>query len=277
MKTILHKALRIPLIVSLALMMALSVTFPAYAGNWYPSNITALGDSITVAFDASGFGNQPAYSWSTGTSRSVNSMYMRLSALNRRIRRHATNLAVPGAAMANLNSQASRVSSRAQYVTILMGANDACASSEAAMTDVSTFRAQLDTALQTLTTRAPNAVIYVLSIPDIYNLWSVLKDDSSARNVWSSFSICQSMLANPLSTDQADIDRRDAVRQRVIDFNTQLAEACAAYVQCRFDNDAVFNAAFDASDVSTIDYFHPSVAGQAKLAQVAWSASAFGP
>ena len=46
--------------------------------------------------------------------------------------------------------------------------------------------------------------------------------------------------------------------------------------QCRFDNNAVFSTVFTTSDVSTRDYFHPSVAGQAKLAAVTWAASEFG-
>jgi hypothetical protein len=34
-----------------------------------------------------------------------------------------------------------------------------------------------------------------------------------------------------------------------------------------------YNTAFVRSDVSTIDYFHPSVSGQAKLAAVTWGAT----
>lgn len=276
MKTNNHKLLRFVCIVALALVMVFATSVPAKAV-WYPANITALGDSITTGFDSAGFGNQLAYSWATGSNRTVNSMYLRLLAVNRTIRGKYTNLAVPGAKTVDLNGQASKVSNKAQYVTILIGANDTCASSQGTMTEVATFRSQLDTALLTLTTRAPRAKIYILSIPDIYNLWSILKDNSSARSTWALFNICQSMLANPLSTDQADIDRRNAVHQRNIDFNTQLQEACAAYAQCEFDNNTVFNTAFVVSDVSTIDYFHPSVSGQARLALAAWNASIFGP
>jgi hypothetical protein len=57
-----------------------------------------------------------------------------------------------------------------------------------------------------------------------------------------------------------------------VDYNTQLAEVCAVYVHCRFDGNAIFSTAFVRSDVSTRDYFHPSVAGQTKLASVTWSA-----
>ena len=50
-----------------------------------------------------------------------------------------------------------------------------------------------------------------------------------------------------------------------------LKNVCGLYTQCRFDNHAVFNTAFTAGDVSTRDYFHPSVAGQAKLAAGTWA------
>jgi hypothetical protein len=71
---------------------------------------------------------------------------------------------------------------------------------------------------------------------------------------------------------QADVDRRARVNQRVIDYNTQLAEVCATDIHCKFDNNAVFNTAFVPSDVTTRDYFHPSIAGQAKVANTSYAA-----
>jgi len=260
------------LIISLVFLLILGAAQPAAAAS-YPNSITALGDSITTAYDSTAFGSVPANSWSTGASFFVNSMYLRILAVNPQIYGRNVNLAVPGAQMVDLNSQASQVKRRVQFVTILMGANDVCTPSVITMTDAATFRSQFDTAMQTLTKRASKATIYVLSIPDIYNLWSILKDNSSARTAWPLFNICQSLLANPLSTAQVDVDRRNAVRQRNIDFNTQLQEVCASYSQCRFDNNAVFNTAYVVSDVSPLDYFHPSLSGQAKLAGVAWNAS----
>ena len=61
------------------------------------------------------------------------------------------------------------------------------------------------------------------------------------------------------------------MRQRNIAFNTQLAAVCSQFDSCLFDNNAVFNTPFTTGDVSG-DYFHPSIAGQAKLASVTWSA-----
>ena len=82
--------------------------------------------------------------------------------------------------------------------------------------------------------------------------------------------ICQSLLARPLSTAQADVDRRDRVKQRVADYNTRIASVCAQYAMCRFDNNAVYEYPFALSQVSTWDYFHPNTSGQAVLARVSY-------
>jgi hypothetical protein len=63
------------------------------------------------------------------------------------------------------------------------------------------------------------------------------------------------------------------VRQRNIAFNTALAEVCATYIHCRFDEGAVFEDPFSPEDVSRRDYFHPSLQGQQRLANVAWGAT----
>src|SRR5436309_3121237 len=82
----------------------------------------------------------------------------------------------------------------------------------------------------------PAARVFVVSVPDIKRLWAIGKDNGNARFAWGAFGICQSMLANPTSTAAADTARRDRVRQQVIDYNVQLAQACAAYgANCKFD------------------------------------------
>lgn len=250
-----------------------TIAVPAIVG--YPNSMASTGDSITRAFNtgANPFTDAPLNSWSTGTNALVNSHYSRILNDNPPINGHSYNDAVTGAVMADLNGQAgSVVSQGVQYVTILLGANDACTSAESQMTPVATYRAQFQAAISTLSSGLPDARIYVLSVPNIYNLWFILKDNSSARSIWSLFNICQSMLANPLSKDPADVARRNRVLQRVVDYNTQLAEVCANYIHCRFDNNAVFNAPFVPGDVSTRDYFHPTVAGQAKIADGSYAA-----
>ncbi len=247
---------------------------PAKVG--YPSSMAATGDSITRAFNTCSFPflDCTANSWSTGTSSTVNSVYRRILAANGLISGRNLNDAKTGGKMIDLNGQVATAGSQGvDLVTILMGANDVCTSSESSMTPVATLRAQFQAALDTVTKALPNARIAVSSIPNIYNLWSILRGSSTARFVWSLYGICQSMLANASSTAQQDVDRRVRVAQRNRDDNDAIAAVCAQYVHCRFDNYAAYNLVFTTSDVSTRDYFHPSVGGQAKAAATAWANS----
>ena len=251
------------------------VTAPAAAEAGPPPNsMASMGDSITRGFNACGwFSDCTSRSFATGSDTTVNSHYLRIRTVNPAINGYNHNDGRSGAKSADMYGQAgSAVSQNVDYVTILIGANDACTSSESTMTPVSTYRANIDAALSRLKAGLPNARVLLISIPDIHRLWSVGKESSSARSVWSLFGICQSMLANPTSTAQADVDRRTRVRQRVIDFNTQLAEACAGYgSNCLFDNNAVFAYPFTLSQLSTWDYFHPNTSGQQVLANVSYA------
>jgi len=233
-----------------------------------PNSMAALGDSITRGFDACpNFGECVASNWSTGTDPSVDSQYSRILAVNPNIAGHVFNDAVSGATESNLVAQATNaVNQNVDYITIEMGGNDACKSTEAQMTPVATYQSQFQAAMNTITTGLPNARIFVASVPDIKQLWFVGKDSAAAQNIWSTFGICQSMVANPTSTAQTDVDRRDRVQQRVIDYNTALATVCAQFTHCRFDNNLIFDSKFALSDVSSTDYFHPSLAGQTELA-----------
>ncbi|HET6213471.1 MAG TPA: GDSL-type esterase/lipase family protein [Micromonosporaceae bacterium] len=266
------------LLASLALGLAgvVSTATPAAGADSPPPNsMASLGDSITRGFNACGFFfDCTARSFSTGTSSTVNSHYLRILAVNPAISGHNFNDARTGAKATDAAGQArTAVSQGVQYVTLLIGANDACTSSEATMTAVSTFRGQVDSALGTLKAGLPAAKVLVISVPDIKHLWEIGHVNANAVNTWNFFGICQSMLANPTSTAQADADRRDRVRQRVVDFNAQLAQACAAYgANCKFDGNAVFNGQFTLAQVSTWDFFHPNTAGQAMLASVSYAA-----
>jgi len=240
----------------------------------FPDTMAAVGDSITQAASTGGTlgADAPQNSWSTGTNSTVNSHYLRLLALHPPISGENHNYAVSGAKAAGLNAQMQNVVLlQPDYLTAQIGGNDLCTDTVAEMTSVADFRAQVLAAMTTVTTGSPETYIYVVSIPDAYQLWNLFKGNWWARFVWSVGNICQSLLANPTSTQQADVERRQEVRQRNIAYNTQLAEVCALFAsRCRWDGNAVFNTQFTANDVAG-DYFHPSIAGQAKLAAVTWS------
>lgn len=236
-----------------------------------PTSMVALGDSITTGYNACGrFEDCPERSWSTGTDPEVESHYQRLLAISPAIEGRVANLAESGAKVEDLVEQArAAVDRHPDYVTVLIGANDACTSSENDMTSVDEFRSRLDEAFAVLAAGLPRTRVLVASIPDLLRLWEVEHRDRVAQFIWYVGSICQSMLDEARSVDAGDVARRERVQQRVVDFNTQLREACAAFgPHCRFDDNAVFDHRFDAGDVSSWDAFHPDSSGQALIADL---------
>lgn len=236
-----------------------------------PAKMAALGDSITLALmSCSGLSNCQANSWATGTTASVNSHATRLKA-SIAPALLSYNYAVSGAMSGALNAQAQSASAQAvNYVTIEIGANDACTRTVSAMTPTATFRTNVQTALATLAAGPGQPEIFVASIPNLLRMYDLNKSSSSARLTWGLLRICQSMLANPTSTKPADVQRRAAVQQRVDEYNQVLSEVCAATAKCRYDGGAVAAYAFTKADISTRDYFHPSLAGQTTMANITW-------
>ena len=238
-----------------------------------PGSMAAIGDSITQAFDdCCSFGPHPQDSWSTGDgypANGIESHYARILAMNPSIAGHAYNESVPGARVADTESQAQMaVAQGAQYVTILIGADDVCTGTIASMTPTAAFQAAFQTTMSTLASGLPaGSHIFVSSIPDIYELWSVLHTNPVAQAIWS-LGICQSML----STANTEAQRQQVLAQVVVD-NAVLGQVCGQYANCRWDGGATFDYQFSPSDVSTIDYFHPSQTGQAVLAGLTWAKS----
>jgi lysophospholipase L1-like esterase len=246
---------------------------PTATAKGYPTSMAALGDSITA-----GFGSCGTYvvcgrnSWSTGTADAVDSHYSRILAKNAKIKGHARSFAQPGAEADDLAAQASQaVDMKAQYVTVLFGANDACAPTTAGMTAVKDFRASIDSGLTRLRKGLPKSRVLVASVPDLYRLWQVGHTSTDAVRVWNRLHVCPSMLANPTSTAAADEDRRRAVRDRVDDYNNELQAACEAYgKRCRWDGGSVHEARFGLDLVNQVDYFHPNAEGQRKLSDTTY-------
>jgi len=259
-------------VLALAVVSAGLVAQPAWAAPPLPSSMAAIGDSITRAYDVCCYyGDHPGQSWSTGSTSydGIASHYERIRQLTSAIAGHGYNDAVTGAKMAAAPTQAGQaVSQGARYVTILLGANDLCTSSPSTMTSTTSFRDSFSQAMTALLGQNQDRYVFVSSIPNIYQLWQVLHTNSTARWVWANLHICQSMLG--ATRTEAD---RQLVVAREQAFNQILAEECAKYSRCRWDNWAVYNFQFSASQVSTLDYFHPSLSGQASLAKITWAKS----
>ncbi|WP_077795948.1 SGNH/GDSL hydrolase family protein [Streptomyces sp. JHA26] len=242
---------------------------PAPAWDTSPGSIAAVGDSITRGFDACAvLSDCPEVSWATGSSAEVDSLAVRL--LGARAAGRSWNYAVTGARMADLTGQVRRAAARKpELVTVMAGANDACRTTTDAMTPVADFRAQFEDAMRTLRRELPRAQVFVASIPDLKRLWSEGRADPLGKQVWK-LGICPSMLADADAVDPAATLRRNTVRDRVEDYNEVLREVCAKDRKCRTDGGAVHAFRFGTGQLSRWDWFHPSVDGQARLAEIAY-------
>lgn len=289
-------------------LVALSINFALLAGPAQatkpPRVMAALGDSITRGYNTSGPGcptgpglDCPKNSWATGTNPAVDSVRERLDAVFPGSVT-AYNDAVSGARAGDLAKQAVTAAGQdPDFVLIEIGANDACAMP--APTPTATFREQVRSALEVLVSANKQVYIQLMSIPDINQLRTIFTEppDPNALLRWELFHVCQGLLANPLSTEPADEARREAFRAQVIAYNEALEEVCAEFKRCIWDDYAVFGSKFTTADVATVqnteglnvppfnlvpvfgpgfanstaDYFHPSISGQARLAEAAWS------
>ncbi|MFJ5773167.1 SGNH/GDSL hydrolase family protein [Streptomyces sp. NPDC093094] len=237
-----------------------------------PESVAAVGDSITRGFDACGvLSDCPEASWATGSREDVDSLAVRLLGPARAAER-SWNYAATGARMADVPGQmAGAVTRSPELVTVMAGANDACRDSPSDMTPVADFRASFEDAMHTLRRSLPKAQVYVASVPDLKRLWSQGRTSLLGKQVWK-LGICPSMLGDADATDAAATLRRETVRKRVEDYNRVLREVCAKDERCRFDGGAVYAYRFGTEQISHWDWFHPSVDGQARLAEIAYRA-----
>ncbi|SEN28802.1 SGNH/GDSL hydrolase family protein [Actinacidiphila rubida] len=232
--------------------------------NVRPASVASLGDSITRGFDACDpFTDCPAVSWATGTKTAVHSLTSRLAPGT-----GSWNLARSGARVADLPAQARAAAAHhPAMVTVLIGANDACAATTGAMTPVADFRTAFNGTLAYLHRVLPGTQVLVASIPDLQHLWSVGRTSVLGRQLWR-LGLCPTMLKDPDVVTAAANARRAEVRNRVIAYNTALAQVCQHYDRCRFDGGAVFRFPFSSSQLSKWDFFHPNQDGQAELAKI---------
>ncbi|MEU9113093.1 SGNH/GDSL hydrolase family protein [Streptomyces sp. NPDC048483] len=232
-----------------------------------PGSLAALGDSITVGFDAcTVLSDCPEASWATGTNPKVDSLARRLV---KNPAKRSWNYARTGALMSELPDQITAAAARRpELVTILIGANDACRSNVRAMTSARAFRAGFEQSMKKLRRALPRTQVYVAAVPDLLRLWSEGRKNPLGKQVWK-LGICGSMLRNPDDLTQTAERRRKKVRHRVMAYNRALARVCRKDALCRFDG-SVFDYRFTGRQLSTWDWFHPGLRGQRELAELAF-------
>ena len=232
-----------------------------------------LGDSMSLGVNACGEQGQCAeVSWSGGSDPAVGSIAMRLAAASG-VEPEVVNAAKDGGDVEDALSLVDEViQAQPQLVTVLLGGNDACAPTLEEMTPAADYEAGLTALFGRLNAEAPDATILVLSIPDLHHLWEIGRANAQAVQAWNSSPSCSNLLG-AADDDSAEADaRRDAVAARVDEFNAAIVRACAAAQQCIDDGGAVFAYDFSGEEISGIDFFHPSIAGQRAIAAIAWNA-----
>lgn len=260
------------LIAALALSAGLLAALAASAlAVVYPNSMAATGASATRAALTCGEGRDcSANSWATGTNTEVNSIYLRIRAVHPGITGNLYLDAVGGENMSDLADQfEATIEHRVEFVIVDMGGNDICAPEERQVTSLASFRSDFEAAMSRLLAARPNTRIAVVSIVNVYRLWSILNTTRAATDTWIRNGTCASMLANPTSRSRADEERRARVLEAEIALNGALATVCARYANCEYDRGTAFEYRFVATDVGR-DYFHPSLAGQATNALVEW-------
>jgi lysophospholipase L1-like esterase len=287
---------------------------------WVPLNQFNIGDSIGEGEAADGIIGLPNHEtvWSTGynwgdTVYSLNERFEDSDALryfeNNDARDYIFNHADSGAIMADFAAQAGDIATAASLstpsgsagmITILLGNNDVCAPSLNDMTDPVLFEAQYRAGLDVLANSpaTSSAYIHVSSIPAIYWLWNVKRDNAYCRLVAWPFVPCENLLTSPeiddcaSSTSRLDPDtiypgdgtnciRRKTFHAGIRDiYNPILRGVLQEYIDSSKLPNAYFIDIFDVilngSHINDSDCFHPSEAGHALLSEEEWCRSQWG-
>lgn len=238
--------------------------------------LAVVGDSVSLGVNAcENAGPCPESSWAGGTDETVDSVAMRLAAATGTAPRvvYASRDGGDVKDVANLVLDGINKESP-DLVTILIGANDACAVTPEEMTPVAEFREDLRRMLQAIDTGVPGATVLLMSIPNLNQIWESSHDNPAARAAWDGFWGCRNLLRNPTSTAPEVEQSRSAVAEQVTAYNQIIAEECNAVARCVSDGGALHAHRFTPEQISTKDYFHPSRQGQAAIAALAWDALA---
>ena len=252
-------------------------TSPSVATTLAPAGpvtrIAVMGDSLSRGFNACAHvGDCPEASWAGGTDPRVDSLAERVGdAVGGPV--SVRSVARSGSTAADLPRQAAlAIDARPDLITLLSGANDVCRATVDEMTPTAEYVQHVSDALQRIAILSPGTVVLVASVPDVTALLPAAADDPTARFVWSRLGGCATVLADPLSTAPAAVARRQAVRDRIEEYDAALERLCTALPRCVTDGGALHGYRPRLDQLSALDSFHPSIAGLRELARLEWNA-----
>lgn len=209
------------------------------------------------------------YSWATGTSTDVNSVYMRLVAVRPETEGHVANLAVGGSPATALASQAkaalAQVPSPELVLIQTMDSDIRCDGSDAE--NVKDFGEAVANALQVIVQASPESHIIIVSQrgrPAKYA--DAISNDPIAKADNMGTGMCD--LFDPDGNiNQEHIKNLTAI---IESYEAEQARVCATIPQCSTDSGAFANNYVDNISDLSIDMNHLNVKGQASLAEIIW-------
>ncbi len=252
-----------------------------------PALLAAIGDSYTQAWSVSPAykRDHPGYSWAVGTVKGdgVFSLLERFQALGDKP--EVVDAATSGKKMSDAARQATAIVAQASrlppgataYVTFELGTNDLC---DDPPTDPAAFESQLRSAVSILRSGLPDGSrILMLPVPDFSHFHDITQADPNANaalQLTVNSRNCAPYLGwdSPLSLQAAEQVRSgyDVILDRVCD-EIEATDGKAGRLHCRRNETLLAESDFTIKDLSTVDYFHPSLSGQARMAEAAWKAS----
>lgn len=210
----------------------------------------ALGDSGTTAFNADEGWNNKEYSWATGTK--IKSHAERLRKMFDDVK--VINMAIPGVDSFDLPRQAEQASRvPLDYVTILIGANDFCEKT----LNQEAFAVNIEKSIAIIKGKSPGAKILLSSLPNIPKVRAVA-ETMECKGIW------------PEAMKHCDVSDTAWFIENWGKMNKKLEQIAMKTDGVKY-SPALANREITAEGISTVDCFHPSVAGQEAIAEMTWN------
>jgi lysophospholipase L1-like esterase len=250
-----------------------------------PALLGAIGDSYSQAYNVNGQNlfDHPTHSWVVGTAKGdgIFSILERFQQLGDKP--VVVDAATSGKKMVDASRQAQLVVSAAAslkpgqtaFVTFELGTNDLC---DDPKTDPNTFKSELDAAIAILEAGLPaGSRIEMLSVPDFSHFRDITQASSVARTALAqrqNSRRCAPFLGSASPTDLPTAERvltsYDSILINACDA-IQTKDAPAGKLYCRSNRVDLADSDFTIKDLSDVDWFHPSVTGQNKIANAVWN------
>ena len=246
----------------------------------YPNSIVVLGHSGTTGYNSDP--NSPGAdanknSWATGDNPAVQSIYLRLLALNPAVAGHTTNLGLDGSDMDALGTQVDQALALNPVPDLVMiqevdvDVTRQCDSPDKGSYEK--FAQTLAAQLTRITAAAPRATILLVSSPpgSVQNYGEVVATLPAAKDKNTGTGPCD--MFDPAGKA---VSAHWKYQEQVIrTFQGKLAEVCKRFPTCIYDDGALYAMKITAEDLAP-DGEHLSVAGLTKQAALEWKVLGFG-